>query len=96
MQSCLFVYGATAPQWAMASSFTRFLDHTQRRITVGRTFLDEWSARRRNLYVTTYDTTDRHQYPRWDSNPQSQQARACRPCGHWGRHAQLYFVQFTT
>ena len=32
---------ATAPQWARASSFTRFLDHTQRRTTVGRTSLDE-------------------------------------------------------
>jgi len=31
----------------MASSFLRFLDHTQQRITVGRTPLDEWSARRR-------------------------------------------------
>jgi len=30
-----------SPQWAMASSFTRFLDHTQRRITVGGTPLDE-------------------------------------------------------
>ena len=29
---------------ALASSFTRFLDHTQRRITVGRIPLDEWSA----------------------------------------------------
>ena len=29
------------PTWAMASSFMRFLDHTQRRITVGRTPLDE-------------------------------------------------------
>ena len=29
------------PGWAMASSFTRFLDHTQRRTTVARTFLDE-------------------------------------------------------
>ena len=37
---CLFVSGATAPQWAIASSFTRFLDHTQRRTTVGRTPLD--------------------------------------------------------
>jgi len=39
----LFVYfwPFTAPQWAMASSFTRFLDHTQRRITFGRTPLDE-------------------------------------------------------
>ena len=41
---------------AMASSFTRFLDHTQRRITVGRTPLDEWSARRRDLYLTTHNT----------------------------------------
>jgi len=41
------------PTRAMASSFTRFLDHTQRRTTVGRTPLDEWSARRRDLYLTT-------------------------------------------
>ena len=34
-------FGATAPQWAMAYSFTRFLDHTQRRNTFGRTPLDE-------------------------------------------------------
>ena len=37
----LFVFGATAPQWAMGSSFTMFLHHTQRRTTVGRTPLDE-------------------------------------------------------
>jgi len=47
------------PQWAMASSFTRFLDHTQRHITVGRTPLDEWSARHRDLYLTTHNTHDR-------------------------------------
>jgi hypothetical protein len=40
---------ATAPQWGRAFSFTRFLDHTQRRTTFGRTALDEWSARRRPL-----------------------------------------------
>jgi len=28
-----------------------FLDHTQRHSTVGRTPLDEWSARRRDLYL---------------------------------------------
>ena len=33
-----------------------FPDHTQRRSTVGRTPLDEWSARRRDLYLTTHDT----------------------------------------
>jgi hypothetical protein len=36
----------------MASSFLRFLYHTQWRTTVGRTPLDEWSARRRDLYLT--------------------------------------------
>jgi len=56
---CLFVCGATAPQWAMASSFTRFLDHTQQRITVGRTPLDAWSARRRDLYLLTHNTHNR-------------------------------------
>ena len=36
-----------------------FLDHTQRRTTVGRTPLDERSARRRDLYLTTHDTHNR-------------------------------------
>ena len=61
---------------ARAPSFTRFLDHTQRRITFGRTPLDEGSARRRDLYLTTHITTP---CPRWDSNPQSQQASGRRP-----------------
>jgi hypothetical protein len=48
-----------SPQWARASSFMGFLDYTQRRTTVGRTPLDEWSARRRNLYLTKYNTHNR-------------------------------------
>ena len=48
------------PTRAMAFSFMRFLDNTQRRITVGRTPLDEWSARRRDLYLTTHNTHNRH------------------------------------
>jgi len=47
------------PTRVMASSFLRFLDHTQRRTTVGRTSLDEWSARRRDLYLTTHNTHKR-------------------------------------
>ena len=47
------------PRRVMASSFLRFLDHTQRRTTVGRTPLDEWSARLRELYLTTYNTHNR-------------------------------------
>ena len=54
-----FLFGVTAPKWARVSSFTRFLDHTQGRTTVGRTSLDEWSARRRDLYLTTHTTHNR-------------------------------------
>jgi len=43
----------------MERLFLVFLDHTQRRSTVGRTPLDEWSARRRDLYLTTHDTHSR-------------------------------------
>jgi len=68
------------PTRVMAFSFLRFLDHIQRRNTVGRTPLDEWSARRRDLYlIHTAITTDKYPCPRWDSNPQSQQASGRRP-----------------
>ena len=51
-------WGAMAPQWARASSLSRFLDHT-RRGPVGSTPLDEWSARRRDFYLTTHNTHNR-------------------------------------
>ena len=37
----MFLFWGDSPQWAMTASFTRFLDHTQRHTTVGRTPLDE-------------------------------------------------------
>ena len=43
----------------MEHQFLMFLDHTQRRTTVGSTPLDERSARRRDLYLTTHDTHNR-------------------------------------
>ena len=43
----------------MERLFLMFLDHTQWRTTVGRTPLDEWSARRRDLHLTTHDTHNR-------------------------------------
>jgi len=63
-----FSYSHYNPLWvcilqpsagAIASSRTRFLDHPQRRATVGRTPLDEWSVRRRDLYLTTHNTHNR-------------------------------------
>ena len=49
----------TALWRALASSLARFHDHTQRRATVGRTPLNEWSVRRRDLYLTTQNTHNR-------------------------------------
>jgi hypothetical protein len=76
--------GSAAQRGLWLPRHTRFLDPTKRRATVGRTLLDEWSARRRDLYLTTHKT-DKHPCPRWDflnfyylfcqnSNPRSQQA----------------------
>jgi hypothetical protein len=55
---CLF-FRPESPQWVRTSSFIRFIDHTQRRSTVRRTPLDEWSARRKYLYLTTHNTHNR-------------------------------------
>jgi hypothetical protein len=72
-----------SPARAMASSFTRFLDHTRRRATAGGTPLDEWSARRKDHYLTTHNRQT--SMPLWDSNPRSQLASGRRPRGHWNQ-----------
>jgi len=54
------------------------LDHTEQHTTVGRTPLDEWSAHRRDLYLTTHSTQNRHPCLWRDLNPQSQQASSHR------------------
>ena len=43
------------PERAMASSYLRFLDHTQRRTTAGRSPTDDWLVRRWDLYLTTHN-----------------------------------------
>ena len=90
-QHCFFVFlWRCDPSLAMASSFMRFLDHTKRRITVGRTPLDEWSARRRDLYLTTL-ITERHPCPPGGIRTHDLSRRVAadlrlRPRGHWDRH----------
>jgi hypothetical protein len=85
----IFFLWRCGPTRAMASSFLRFLDHTQRRTTVGRTPLDEWSARCRDLYLTTI-STDRHTCPgrilTHDLSRRATADRRLRPHGHWDRH----------
>jgi len=55
----IFVFGATAPIGPGPPHLRGFLDHTQRRTTVGRTLLDEWSVCRWDLYLTTHNTRNR-------------------------------------
>jgi hypothetical protein len=47
------------PTRAMASLLLRFIDHTKRHTTVGKSTLNEWSARRKDLYLTTHKTLKR-------------------------------------
>ena len=63
---CLFQYystsvpfcGATAPSWPGPPHYRGFTI-TLRHTTVGRTPLDEWSARLRDLYLTAHNTHNR-------------------------------------
>jgi hypothetical protein len=87
---CIYIYsfhGATAPSGpgpCHYRSFTITLRHT----TLCRIPFDEWSARRRNLYMTTL-TPGRHPWPRQDSNTHPSKRDAADPrltprC-HWDR-----------
>jgi hypothetical protein len=51
------------------------------------TLLDEWSDRRRDLYLTTHytHTTEKHPCPHLDPNPRSQQASSRRPTPYTAR-----------
>jgi hypothetical protein len=69
---------------------------TLRHTTLGRTTLDEWSARRRDLYLTTHNNHKRQTSTLLGGirtrNP-SKRAKAdprVRPSGHWDRHYYYY------
>ena len=89
-----------SPQWPRASSFTKFLDHTQRSTTVGRTPLDELSARRRDLYLTTHNTHNRQtSIPPAGIRTHDLSRRAAadlrlRPRGHWDRLFACIRIQY--
>ena len=54
-----FFFGAATQRGSWPPHFWGFLDHTQRRTTVGRTPLHKWSAHRRDLYLTAHNTHNR-------------------------------------
>ena len=93
-----FLIWRNSPQWPMVSSFPRFLDHTQQRTTLGRTPLDEWSARRRDLYLTIYNNQNRQTSTAPGgirTHNISRRAAAdprLRPRGHWDRQSSSVLV----
>jgi len=68
--------------------------HTQRRTTVERTPLDEWSAWRRDLYLTTHNTHNRQtSMPSVGFEPtisagERPQTYVLRPREHWDWRAK--------
>jgi hypothetical protein len=87
----LFFIWRNSPLWARASSFTRFLYHTQRRTTVGRTLLDVWSARHREFYLTKHYSHNRQtSMPPVEFEPKISAGERPQtyalPRGHWDRH----------
>jgi hypothetical protein len=68
------------PTRVMASSFFKFLDHTQRRTTfVGLLWTSDQLVAKTSTWKHTTLTTEKHSCRLWNSNPQSQQASDRRP-----------------
>jgi len=75
-----FFIWCNRPQWAKASSFTRFLDHTQdAQQSVGLLWTSDQPVAKASTWQHTTITTDKHPCLRRDSKPQSQQASGRRP-----------------
>ena len=91
----LFVFGTTTPQWARASSFTRFLDLTQWRTTVGLLWMND-------RLVAETSTWQHNNQNRQTSMPKvgfeptiSRRAAAdlrLRPRGHWDWRTIFYYA----
>jgi len=59
--------------------------HTTTHQSVGLLWTSDQLVAETSTCKHTTLTTDRHPCPRWDSNPQSQQASGRRPRDHWER-----------
>jgi len=84
-----FLFWRNSPQWVRASTFTRFLDHTQRRTTVDRTPLEERSAfAETSTWQHTIHTTDIHApsgFRNYNLSGRTAAGLRLRQRGHWDR-----------
>jgi hypothetical protein len=93
---CIIILAFTTHLRVLAYSFLTLHDHTKGRTTVGRTPLEEWSARRRDLYLTHTQHsqhTNIHALGGIRTRNPSRRATAdprLRPLGHWDRLSRRY------
>jgi hypothetical protein len=84
-----FYHGTTAPSGPRPPHYQGFMI-TLRHTTLGRTCLDEWPARLRDLYLTTHNAQETKIHASdgiWTHNPSKRAAADPHlwPRGHWDR-----------
>jgi len=87
-------HGSITPSGLRSPHYRDFVI-TLKHSTLGKSPLEEWSARRRDLYLKKHNTHKRGiSIPLWDSNPQSQERAAADPrlrlLGYWNRPSLSY------
>jgi hypothetical protein len=94
-----FFHGATAPSGPGLPHYRGFTI-TLRHTTIGRTPLDEGSARRRDLYLTTHNTVQETNIrasggiQTHDPSRRSAADLLLRPRGHWDRRKEAHCSKF--
>jgi hypothetical protein len=91
-----FYHGAAAPSGPGPPHYQGFTV-TLRHAKLGRTSLDEWSARLRDLYLTTHNTHKRQTSSK-THNPSKRAAvdPRLRPRGHWDRQILQYRINYVS
>jgi hypothetical protein len=90
----LLTVGVESYCWAWSHSTT----HTH---TLGWTPLDEWSAQRRDLYLTTHNIQNRQssdapgRIRTWNPSKETATDPRLTPCSHWDRLSDCYDLQIT-
>jgi hypothetical protein len=92
---CLFIFNGSKAPWGPKPPHYRDFTITLRHITLGRTPLDEWSARRTDLYLTKHNTHKRDIHVTGGIRTHDPSKRAAadprlRPRGHWERPSLSY------
>ena len=89
-----FLFGATAPRWATASSFTRFLDHTQRRASRWMISPSQKPLPDNIQHSQQKDIHDRRGIRTHNLSRRAAVDLRLRPLGHWDRPEYVILTAF--